>query len=155
MAPSPEADVATVVAVDAADCLDLRRRVLRDGTPSGDPTFPEDDEPTTLHLGVLDDGGRLVGVATFLHRPCPGRPEMAAVQLRGMAVEPAQQGSGVGRILLTAALERLRAEGADVLWAKARDQSLGFYERLGLHVEGDGYVTSDTGLPHHTVVVVL
>ncbi len=141
--------------LDAADCLDLRRRVLRDGTPSGDPTFAEDHEPTTFHLGVLDEGGQVVAVATFLSRPCPGRPGLAGVQLRGMAVEPAHQGRGVGRVLVTAAIERLRAQGAGVLWAKARDQSLGFYERDGLHIEGDGYITADTGLPHHTVVLEL
>jgi hypothetical protein len=42
-----------------------------------------------------------------------------------------------------------------VLWAKARDTAVGFYERLGMHAEGDGYVTPDTGLPHHTVILDL
>jgi GNAT superfamily N-acetyltransferase len=104
---------------------------------------------------VLDDHGRLVGVATFASRPYPDRPGVAAVQLRGMAVETAQHGRGIGQLLLTAAMDRLRAQGTELLWAKARDQALGFYERLGMHVEGDGYITADTRLPHHTVVIEL
>ena len=104
---------------------------------------------------MLEDDGAVLAVATFLARPYPGRPGATATQLRGMAVEPAQQGRGIGQVLLSAAIERLRADGVEVLWAKARDTSLGFYERLGLRVDGDGYVTPDTGLPHHTVVAEL
>ena len=54
-----------------------------------------------------------------------------------------------------APMERLRAAGYTVLWANARDTALGFYERVGMHVEGNGYVTTETGLPHHTVVLDL
>ena len=104
---------------------------------------------------MLDDDGRLAGVDTFATRPYPGRPGVAAAQLRGMAVETAQHGRGLGQLLLTTAMDRLRAQGAELLWAKARDQALGFYERLGMHVDGDGYVTEDTRLPHHTVVIEL
>jgi GNAT superfamily N-acetyltransferase len=140
--------------ITAADTHDLRRRVLRTGTPSTAVSFPYDDLPGVVHLGgLLDD--RLVVIATLLPRSTPWRPEQRAVQLRGMAVEPALQGSGVGRRLLDAAVERLRAEGTTVLWANARDSALGFYERLGMHVLGDGFVSGETALPHHVVVLDL
>lgn len=96
-----------------------------------------------------------MGVATFVPRPYAGRPGVAGVQLRGMAVETELHGRGIGELLLTMAMEQLRARGTKVLWAKARDSALGFYERLGMHVEGEGFITEDTLLPHHTVVVEL
>jgi hypothetical protein len=41
------------------------------------------------------------------------------------------------------------------VWANARDSALGFYERAGFTVAGDGFVTDDTRLPHHAVVLDL
>ena len=127
--------------IAAADVADLRSRVLREGAPH--VGFDDDEEPTTLHLGALVDG-RVVGVATFALR------ERGVYQLRGMAVEPALQGTGVGRAVLVEAERRLRALGARQLWANGRDTALGFYERAGWRVEGEGYEV--IGLPHHRVV---
>ena len=143
-----------VVEVDSAACLDLRRRVLRAGTPSTDPRFAEDDRPGTFHLAAVA-GGRVLGVVTFTPQPLETRPDAYAVQLRGMATEPDARATGAGRAVFEAGVERLRAAGYAVLWAKARDSALGFYERMGMHAEGDGYVTAETGLPHHTVVMDL
>ena len=143
-----------VVEVDTAACLDLRRRVLRAGTPSTDPRFAEDDRPGTFHLAAIS-GSRVLGVVTFTPQPLASRPDGHAAQLRGMATEPDAQGKGAGRAVFEAGVERLRAAGYAVLWAKARDSALGFYERMGMHAEGDGYVTAETGLPHHTVVMDL
>jgi GNAT superfamily N-acetyltransferase len=131
----------TVEPVGADDVADLRRRVLRDG--EAHEGFPDDHAATTLHLGARSDG-RLVGIATFALR------EPGVYQLRGMAVEPELQGRGIGRAVLDEAERRLRALGARQVWANGRDTALGFYERAGWRVEGDGYVV--IGLPHHRVV---
>jgi GNAT superfamily N-acetyltransferase len=144
-----------VVDVRAVDCHDLRRRVLRAGTPSDDVEFDEDARPDAFHLAAADADGRLVGVATFFLQPTPWRDGQRAAQLRGMAVEPTVQGQGVGAALLRAATDRLRSVGVTVLWANARDSALGFYERCGMVVVGDGFLTSDTLLPHHVVVLDL
>ena len=141
-----------VVEVDATACLDLRRRVLRTGTPSTDPRFSEDERPGTFHLAAVEDG-RVVGVITFTAQPVRSRPGAPAAQLRGMATEPGARGTGAGRALVEAGVARLRAGGVAVVWAKARDGTVDFYEHMGMHVEGDGYVTEETGLPHHTVVM--
>lgn len=125
----------------AAETLDLRGRVLRDGRPH--EGFPEDDWPATFHLGVRDDGV-LVGVASFIPRGD------GTWQLRGMAVEASVQGRGIGRAILAAAEARLRAAGARAAWANGRDSALGFYERLGWRVVGDGYPMG-SGIPHHRI----
>lgn len=133
-----------VEAVTAADVADLRSRVLREGQPH--VGFDDDEEPTTLHLGAHVDG-HLVGVATFALR-APGE-----YQLRGMAVEPSHQGQGIGRAVLVEAERRLRLLAARQVWANGRDTALGFYERAGWRVDGDGYEV--IGLPHHRVVLDL
>jgi NAD(P)-dependent dehydrogenase (short-subunit alcohol dehydrogenase family) len=56
--------------------------------------------------------------------------------------------------LLAAAVERLTAAGAEVLWADGRDAALPFYERHGWKVQGDGFVAAG-GIPHHVVVLDL
>ena len=142
-----------VVEIEAEATHDLRRRVLREGRPDADVDFPDDLTPGAFHLGVDDDAGSLVAIATVSPRPTPHRPEATAAQLRGMAVEPSLQGSGAGRLLVDAAADRLRARGFDVLWANGRDSALGFYRRLGWEVAGEGFVTD--GVPHHVVVLDL
>ena len=142
----------TVVEISAEDAHDLRRRVLREGTPSDEVRFEQDAWPATFHLGARDAAGALVGIATFFPSPTPWRDGHQAAQLRGMAVDTAHQGTGIGRQLLDAAMERLRTAGFEVLWANARDTALPFYRRLGMEVVGEGFLTSDTKLPHHVVV---
>jgi thiamine transport system ATP-binding protein len=141
-----------VVEIGASETHELRRRVLREGTPSDSVQLPGDEDPVTAHLAAVDAAGRVVGVATLVDVPCEQRPGVPARQLRGMAVDPAWQGHGVGRDLLTRLAERARAEGAGVLWANARDSALAFYRRNGFTVTGEGFVTEDTALPHHRVV---
>ena len=138
--------VLKVVDISSADTLDLRGRVLRGGSDHGG--FPDDDLAGTFHLGARD-GDSIVGVATFVPR------EDGVWQLRGMAVEPARQGLGIGAAILDAAANRLRRAGAHLVWANGRDTALGFYERAGWEVVGEGYVLpverDRPGMPHHRV----
>jgi GNAT superfamily N-acetyltransferase len=143
-----------VVVVAAADTHALRREVLRSGTPTADVEMPEDALPDTFHLGVRD-GDRLIAVATFAERSTPLRPDRHAIMLRGMAVDPSYQGTGVGRTLLLDAIARLRTHGARTLWANARDTALGFYESMGMTAVGPGFVSAETALPHHVVIIDL
>jgi GNAT superfamily N-acetyltransferase len=134
-----------VVEVEAARTHDLRRRVLL--VPPRPVTLPGDELPGTFHLAVMD-GDDVVAVATLV----PG-PE--GVQLRGMAVDPDRQGQGIGRLLLDAAVERLRSAGVTRLWCNARDVAVPFYERLGWRVTGEGFFHEESGLPHHPMELLL
>lgn len=137
------------VAVDAV--LPVRMRVLRAGTPSDDPHFEGDDDPTTVHLAAVADG-EVVAVSTWLERPWPVEPERRAVQLRGMAVDASMQGTGIGGALLGAGVQQAFGAGAEIVWANARDTALPFYLRHGFEVDGEGFRTLDTDLPHHRIV---
>lgn len=141
-----------IVEVAAAETHRLRRDVLRRDTATTEVVLDGDDEPTTAHLAVVVDD-RIVAVSTWLHRPNPDVPGRAAVQLRAMAVDPAWQGRGVGRSLLADGVRLAWRHGAEIVWARARDTALGFYESAGFHVESAGYVDAATGLPHHDVVL--
>lgn len=141
-----------VVEVPAAAVHDLRRRVLREGRADADVDFPEDARPGAFHLAVLGDDGRPVAVASLAPDPWPARPGASAWRLRGMAVAPERQGTGVGGRVLDAAVARLRSVGAEVLWAEARDTALAFYAHRGFAVVGDGFLATPARLPHHAVV---
>jgi GNAT superfamily N-acetyltransferase len=143
-----------VVELATEDTYDLRRRVLREGTPSRDVTYAQDDRPGTVHLGVRLDGA-LVAVSSWAPEVYPAAPEARAVRLRGMAVEPGRQGTGVGKRLLDEGLDRARRDGVELVWATARDAVLDFYARAGFQPEGEGFVDEATGLPHHAVVLRL
>ena len=140
----------TVVALDAVGTHELRRRVLREDDAAATVAFDGDDEPGTVHLGVLD-GDTLVGVSSWYWRPFPEQPSDRDRQLRGMAVDQTRQQRGAGATLLAAGVDRALADGALTVWARARDTALGFYERNGFEVVGDGFVDATTALPHHII----
>ena len=157
--------VAAIVEITAEDAHPVRRLVLRGGDPESNVALPEDVRPGAFHLGARRDGGTLIGVASFSPTPpaLVPAPVLAAHgvpaapwQLRGMAVVPACQESGTGRALLEAAFARLRAAGADLVWANARDVALPFYERLGMSAVGGGFMAGPRGdIPHHVVFSAL
>jgi len=141
--------------VDVVDILDLRGRVLRAGTPSTDPRLPQDDAPGVFHLaGHLPDG-LLVACVSFSPAPTDHRPGVPAWRFRAMAVDTTRQGGGHGRQILTAGIDRVGAAGGRGVWCHARDSAQGFYERLGMVVEGDGFIDANTAMPHHVMVLDL
>ena len=138
---------------DVSEILPLRRAVLRPGYPDAASDYRED--ATAVHVGAWDDGV-LVGCATVFADPWPGPPpEPAAWRLRGMAVDPSRQGSGVGALVLAEAVAAARAARAPLIWANGRSTALGFYERHGWRVAGEEFNASDTGLPHYPIVLEL
>lgn len=133
------------------EITDLRVRVLRRNTPVTHADYSEDSLPDAVHL-VIRENGSVVATSTWFSRECPVTPGRPAVQLKGMAVDEHLQSSGHGRVLVEAGLSLARERGADVVWARARDSAIGFYERCGFGVVGDGFIDEPTGMPHHIVV---
>ena len=109
-----------VVELSAANTHDLRRRVLRVGTVTTSVDFDGDDG--AVHLGVMVDSD-VVAVSSWFDRRHPDRPGVVGRQLRGMAVEPSLAGAGLGSLLLSAGLERMRSDGAGLVWARAWEHS--------------------------------
>lgn len=142
----------TVEVLPLEQILPLRLAVLRNGTPSRDPRYDGDAEAT--HLGIRRDG-EVVACSSWLMRPFPLEPDDPATQLRGMAVADHLQGMGIGRTLLRAGVARAASLGSHVVWARARDAAIPFYETNGFDTVGEAFVDEATGLGHHLVVVRL
>jgi GNAT superfamily N-acetyltransferase len=137
--------------VPAEATHDLRWRILRDSRPGAPVVFPEDSRPGAFHLAVRE-GDTIAAVGSFSQEATPHRPGRRAFRLRGMAVDGPFQHQGLGRLLVTTAIERHRRDGVDVLWCNGRDSAAGFYARLGFEVVGEGFVPPESGIAHHVMI---
>lgn len=133
------------------EIMDLRVRVLRKGTPTLHCHYPEDAYPDAIHLGIVGDAGA-IATSTWFMKECTEMSGRPAMQLKGMAVDDVLQGGGLGAALIEAGLAHARENGAEIVWARARDSALGFYVKLGFAAVGDGFIDEPTGMPHHIVV---
>jgi N-acetylglutamate synthase-like GNAT family acetyltransferase len=77
------------------------------------------------------------------------------MQLKGMAVDTSLQTAGYGAQLITAGVALATERNAEIVWARARDSAIGFYEKCGFRVVGDGFIDESTDMPHHIVVRTL
>ncbi len=138
--------------VPTSEVLVLRMAVLRDGTPSQDPRYADDDTNGSVNLGI-HESGILVACSTWLPRPWPLDQSAPATQLRGMAVAKHLQSKGLGRILLQAGIDRAVSMGSTYVWARARNNALYFYERNSFATIGDQFIDEASGLGHHLVML--
>lgn len=147
----------TVERCSTLEILPLRLSVLRDGTPSQNPRYDEDDLDGTVHFATRDNdsGGDIVATSTWLLRPWPPDPLAIAVQLRGMAVATHCQGRGLGGLVLAKGIRYAQELGAKYVWARARDSAIYFYQRHGFTVVGDAFIDESSGADHHLVVLPL
>lgn len=128
---------------------DLRRRVLRGGRVDAEVVFPGDEAARSVHLVARRaPGGPIVGVVSLLDEVETDGPGQG--HLRGMAVEEAERGRGVGRLLLEGVIAQADQRGWRWLWANARESALGFYLRAGWSVVGTPFIGAE-GLVHHRV----
>jgi GNAT superfamily N-acetyltransferase len=130
-----------------AEVRDLRLGVLRPDAPRVPSAY--DLDPATVHIGAFD-AGVAIGCASVFPDPYDGEP--GAWRLRGMAVDPAYQGRGVGRLVLELAVEVAREAGAPLLWANGRTTALGFYELLSWRPVGEEFRYGPADLPHFVIV---
>lgn len=125
----------------AAAVRELRHRCLRAGQPLETAVYDVDELPTTTHAAAYLDG-LLVGVAT-LHED---GPEPFRLRIRGMVVEPARRGAGVGARLVRA-LQRIAAAQGTGVWCNARAAAVAFYQGCGFRPVGPVFELPDIG-PH-------
>ncbi len=131
--------------IEPALTRDLRSIVLRPGRPIEECTYPEDAAPGAFHLGSFS-GDRIVGIASFSREHIEGTHN--AYRLRGMAVDPAFQGKGIGTHIMAFAFEHLLLLGCDVLWCNARTSAAGFYAALGFEIFSEEFDIPGVG-PHY------
>ena len=117
--------------LDSKSILNLRAKVLRPGMQPAEAVFKGDDDDTTFHIGVVDDSGDIIAISSY-YKKCEGDDKTKVeYKLRGMAVDPDVQSSGVGSLMLDFALKVLREKKATLLWCNARVSASGFYLKKG------------------------
>jgi GNAT superfamily N-acetyltransferase len=112
--------------------FDLRWRILRQ--PWRQPRGSERDaiDKDSFHLMVRGADGGALAVGR-LHST--GSEE---AQVRYMAVDPAHQGSGLGRKILQGLEEHAQSQGIRRIVLNAREKAVGFYSRQGYEAIGPG-----------------
>ncbi len=89
-------------------------------------------------------GDKVVGsVSLYMQSP-------TVLRIKQMAVDPAQQGRGIGAALIQAAEARGRQLGAQEVLLHARDTALSFYDKQGYATQGDAF--TEQGIPHRIMV---
>lgn len=124
------------------------------------PLFELADDSQT-HLDQYIGLGRILiarrGTRVIGHLQLIPGPEAGDIEIKSLGVTPEQQGTGVGRALVEAAVERCAAESWTrlvVSTAAADTGNLRFYQRVGfrlLSVERDAF-TPATGYPEPIVI---
>lgn len=111
--------------------------VSPDGAPN--PSDPFLDPRTALaDVLVADDAGRAVGYVR-LDQPGPLPSHAHVLVVNGLAVAPERQGCGLGRALLSAALEEARSRGARKVSLRVlapNERARRLYESCGFVLEG-------------------
>lgn len=156
MSRSRALDDVTIHRVGADAVRPLRVAVLRPTMSPLASAYPGDAAPATGHFAAVH-GERVAGVATILHEDAPDDRELmepmprgTAWRLRGMAVEPAHRGQGVGARLLTRCVAHALDAGRQVAWCNAREVAVGFYRANGWRVVSDRFDLPPSG-PHHVM----
>ena len=161
------------IAAAAVSVSDPREQAVgRDGPPNLDidwhigtrdelrPLFEFAEDSRTRLDEYLYQGKVLVarrGSAMVGHLQLVTTTRAGDIELKNMAVQPDQRGTGVGRALVFSAILRCGAEGWSrmvVATAAADTGNLRFYQRLGfrfLSVERDAF-TAATGYPDAIVI---
>lgn len=138
----------------AAACIALWVAAVadRDGVPASDAVRARAHEKFAAErvaLVVADDGGAPLGFALVTAPGTGGAPSDGAY-LSLLAVAPAAQGHGLGRRLLTAAVDAAAAAGHDRCELHALDDNapaLALYTSAGFRPVGDSFPHALNGRP--------
>lgn len=140
MPQPPHATSIDIRIATVAEIRPLRQAVLIDGTERVSADFDGDDRPTTIHVAAFADD-QCVGCVSLMREPWCDKP---AWQLRGMAVDPAYRGIGLGSRLLKHCHTQA---GGMPMWCNARQDAAGFYHRFGWKTIGEPFDIDGVG-PH-------
>ncbi len=147
----PGADPEPVIAQVRAEAVrPVRGVVLRPGQPADRLIYPGDDAATSVHLGCLVEGERIVAVVSLYDEPMPGSDE-PAWRIRGMATCEAFRSRGFGGLLLRACVDHVLKTRPGVVWCNARTTAAGFYRLNGFWQCGAEFEIADIG-PHVVMV---
>ena len=139
-----------VLRISANDTRNIRQQVLRPESPIDECVFDGDDDDQTFHLCVFIDS-RLVSIASFYFEKHLQLEAPYQYRLRGMATLPDYRGQGHSSALLKTGFPIVIQNLCSLVWCNARENALGFYEKLGFQSDGDFFDIEDIG-PHKLMI---
>lgn len=130
--------------ISSEETIEVRHSVLRIGKPRESSVFVNDDDASTIHLGLfLDD--QLIGVVSLFDASTllmVGKQ----YQLRGMAILKEFQRKGYGRVLLQEIESYCQRVCCDLLWFNARESALAFYQALDYKIISPSFMIENIGI---------
>lgn len=130
--------------IAVTDTFPLRIKILRNGVAK-DYHFVGDDAVDTFHIGAIENE-KCIGIASCMKKENLLIDSKNPYQLRGMAVEPNLQHTGVGTQIVQKTIEELTHKNCDTVWCNAREGAVGFYEKLGFVIIGEKFNIPKVGL---------
>lgn len=126
--------------------VQLRDEILRKPLGLSFTSHDLEKDKDDILIGAFDDG-RIMGC-------CILTPETQSnIRLRQMAVRNNLQGKGLGNQILRFAEIVATAKGYKILSMHARDTAIGFYQKQGYRVVGEGF--TEVTIPHHKMEKIL
>ena len=124
----------------------LRDQILRQPLGLSFTKEELEKEKNEILLACIEDE-EILGCCMLINE----KPE--ELRLRQMAVKNNLQGKGIGESIMFFAEKIARDKGFTKMTMHARDTAVGFYEKFGYKVVGNGF--EEVGLPHHIMEKLL
>lgn len=131
--------------ISAQQTFIVRHPVLRKGKPVESCYFGGDDFTSTQHFGLYQDN-KIQGVISVFENNNLLFEDKNQMQIRGMAVLENNQGKGFGKLLVKHVEETLKLQNTGLIWFNARENAVGFYEKMGYKKIGDSFEIPDVGI---------
>ncbi|RKS00683.1 GNAT family N-acetyltransferase [Flavobacterium sp. 102] len=131
--------------ISAQETFSVRHPVLRKGKPLESCHFEGDDFVSTQHFGLYEQG-KIEGVISLFENNNSLFEDKAQSQIRGMAVLENNQGKGFGRLLVEHSEKILETQNVSLIWFNARENAVGFYEKMGYEIIGKPFDIPDVGV---------
>lgn len=120
--------------------VSLRTDILRKPLGLSFSADQLDKEKDDILIGAFEDED-MIGCCILT------RVDNNTVKLGQMAVQNNLQGKGIGESIMNFAENLALDKGYKKMIMHARDTAIGFYEKLGYNVVGDGFL--EVNIPHH------
>jgi len=144
--PASEADVPAIVAMLADDDLGAAREdTSPDAVAAYRDRFLQIDRNPDIDLLVLEHNGAVIGCLQLTFVPCLSHRAALRAQIEAVRIAAGMRGRGMGRLLISQAIDRARARRAGLLELTTHAQrsdahrlyrSLGFQQsHLGFNLD--------------------
>lgn len=120
--------------------LELRDKVLRQPLGMSIYDDPLESEKEDLHIIVIE-GTLVIGVCFYR------TIDKHTMQMKQVAIDPSYQHRHIGREMFMQSIQRLKQLQIKTVMVHARENALGFYQKLGFEECGEPFF--EVGIHHH------